>query len=37
VALDDPSHLIGILSRRELVSAYSSQIEALRSPAHSAA
>ncbi len=29
---DDPSHLLGLLGRRELVSAYSAQIEALRSP-----
>jgi chloride channel protein, CIC family len=29
---DDPSRLIGLLGRRELVSAYSAQIEALRSP-----
>ncbi|MBV8384589.1 MAG: CBS domain-containing protein, partial [Planctomycetaceae bacterium] len=32
VSPDDPTHLIGLLSRRELVSAYTSQIEALRSP-----
>ncbi len=27
---DDPGHLVGLLSRRELVAAYSNQIEALR-------
>ncbi|MBV8316070.1 MAG: chloride channel protein [Planctomycetaceae bacterium] len=32
VSPDDPTHLIGLLSRRELVAAYTSQIEALRSP-----
>jgi CIC family chloride channel protein len=32
VAPDDPRHLLGLISRRELVSAYSSQIDALRSP-----
>ena len=32
VAPDDPTRLIGLLSRRELVSAYSAQIEALRAP-----
>ena len=32
VSPDDPTQLIGLLSRRELVSAYTSQIEALRSP-----
>jgi CIC family chloride channel protein len=29
---DDPGRLIGLLSRRELVAAYTSQIEALRTP-----
>src|SRR5262249_91904 len=29
---DDPSSLIGLLGRRALISAYSAQIEALRSP-----
>lgn len=29
---DDPSRLIGLLSRREVVNAYTSQIESLRSP-----
>jgi CIC family chloride channel protein len=29
---DDPSRLIGLLARRELIAAYSSQIEALRNP-----
>ncbi len=32
VAPDDPTRLIGLLDRREVVSAYSAQIEALRSP-----
>ena len=32
VSPDDPTHLIGLLSRRELVSSYTSQIETLRSP-----
>ena len=32
VATDNPARLIGILSRRELVAAYSSQIQALRTP-----
>jgi CIC family chloride channel protein len=31
VAPDDPSRLLGLLSRRDLVAAYSGQIEALRS------
>jgi CIC family chloride channel protein len=33
VARDDPSRLLGLLGRRELVAAYTAQIEALRSPA----
>ncbi len=32
VAPGDPTRLLGLLSRRDLVAAYSSQIEALRSP-----
>jgi CIC family chloride channel protein len=32
VAPDDPTRLIGLLHRRELVSAYTAQIQALRSP-----
>ena len=32
VAPDDPTRLIGLLHRRELVSAYSRQIDSLRSP-----
>ena len=32
VAHDDPTRLIGLLGRRELVAAYSAQIEALRKP-----
>ncbi len=32
VAHDDPTRLIGLLSRRELVAAYTAQIEALRKP-----
>ena len=32
VAPDDPTRLIGLLDRRELVAAYSRQIDALRSP-----
>ena len=32
VAPDDPARLLGLLSRRELVTAYTSQIEALRTP-----
>lgn len=32
VAPDDPTRLIGLLDRREVVSAYSARIEALRSP-----
>ncbi|HMB08704.1 MAG TPA: chloride channel protein [Isosphaeraceae bacterium] len=37
VAPDDPTHLLGLLSRRELVSAYTAQIEALRTPDPAAA
>jgi CIC family chloride channel protein len=33
VAPDDPTKLLGLLHRRELVSTYTSQIEALRAPA----
>jgi CIC family chloride channel protein len=33
VRADDPARLIGLLGRRELVAAYTAQIEALRSPA----
>jgi CIC family chloride channel protein len=33
VARDDPGRLLGLLGRRELVAAYTAQIEALRSPA----
>jgi CIC family chloride channel protein len=33
VAPNDPTRLIGLLHRRELVSAYSQQIQSLRSPA----
>jgi CIC family chloride channel protein len=29
---DDPAHLLGLLGRRELVAAYTGQIEALRAP-----
>jgi CIC family chloride channel protein len=29
---DDPSRLVGLLGRRELVAAYTREIEALRSP-----
>ena len=36
VAPDDPTRLLGLLSRRELVSAYSNQIEGLRQPAPAA-
>jgi CIC family chloride channel protein len=32
VAPEDATHLVGLLHRRELVSAYSTQIQALRSP-----
>jgi CIC family chloride channel protein len=32
VAPDDPTRLVGLLHRRELVSAYTAQIQALRSP-----
>ncbi|WP_406693842.1 chloride channel protein [Singulisphaera sp. Ch08] len=32
VAPDDPTRLIGLLNRRELIAAYTAQIEALRSP-----
>ena len=32
VAPDDPRQLIGLLNRRELVAAYTTQIDALRSP-----
>ena len=35
VAQDDPMRPIGILSRRDLVAAYSSQIDALRTPTRS--
>jgi hypothetical protein len=31
VALHDRMHLLGLLSRRELISAYTAQIQALRS------
>ncbi len=34
VAVDDPSRLVGLLSRRLLVAAYTSQISALRAPTH---
>jgi CIC family chloride channel protein len=37
VAPDDPTHLLGLLSRHELVSAYTAQIEALRAPDPAAA
>ena len=30
---DDPSKLLGLLGRRELVAAYTSEIDALRAPA----
>jgi chloride channel protein, CIC family len=33
VAPDDPTRLLGLLSRRELVSAYTAQIDSLRRPA----
>jgi chloride channel protein, CIC family len=36
VAPDDPTRLLGLLGRRELVSAYTNQIEALRGPAPAA-
>jgi CIC family chloride channel protein len=36
VAPDDPTRLIGLLGRRELVSAYSARIDALRAPAPAA-
>lgn len=36
VARDEPTRLIGLLSRRELVSTYTAQIEALRCPAPAA-
>jgi CIC family chloride channel protein len=32
VSPSDSTHLLGLLSRRDLVAAYSSQIEALRAP-----
>ena len=36
VSPDDPAQLLGLLSRRELVAAYTNQIEALRRPAPAA-
>jgi CIC family chloride channel protein len=32
VATDDPTRLVGLLHRRELIAAYSAQVQALRSP-----
>jgi CIC family chloride channel protein len=37
VQAEDPTRLIGLLSRRELISAYTAQMEALRSPQPAAA
>ena len=37
VAADDPARLVGLLNRRDLVAAYTAQIEALKAPDGSAA